>query len=74
MTAHRPRDAPRDGPRFEPRLLRRNPRRLQEIVLAAFLTAAAVGFIAAAMLRGEGGALRAPSLEAERKPFTEAPR
>jgi hypothetical protein len=55
-------------------LLRRNPRRLQEIVLAAFLTAAAVGFIAAAMLRGEGGALRAPSLEAERKPFTEAPR
>jgi hypothetical protein len=39
-------------------------------MLAAFLTAAAIGFIAAALLRGESGGLHNPSMEAERRPFT----
>jgi hypothetical protein len=70
MTADRPKGAPRGGERAEARPQRRNPRRLREIILAAFLTAAAIGFIAAALLRGESGALRSPSMEAERRPFT----
>jgi len=56
-------------PTVEP--LRRIARRLQEILLALFLTAAAAGFIAAALWRGEGNSLRAPSLEAARKPITD---
>jgi hypothetical protein len=74
MTAHRPNGAPHEGLRAEPRLQRRDPRRLREIILAAVLTAAAVGFIAAALLRGDGGALRGPNLETERKPFADPQR
>jgi hypothetical protein len=59
MKAHR---------RVEPTAQRRHPRRLKEIILAVFLTAAAVGFIAAALLREEGSP-GGPSLEAARKPF-----
>ena len=59
MKAHR---------RVEQTSQRRHPRRLKEIILAVFLTAAAVGFIAAALLREEG-APGTPSLEAARKPF-----
>ena len=59
MKAHR---------RVEPTSQRRHPRPLKEIILAVFLTAAAVGFIAAALLREEG-APGTPSLEAARKPL-----
>lgn len=74
MTAHRPNGAPDEGLRAEPRPQRRDPRRLREVILAAVLTAAAVGFIAAALLRGEGSAPRGPNLEAERKPFADPQR
>jgi len=58
MKAHR---------KVEPTSQRRHPRRLKEIILAVFLTAAAVGFIAAALLRDEGSP--GSSVEAARKPF-----
>ena len=64
MKAHR---------RVEPTSQRRYPRRLKEIILAVFLTAAAVGFIAAALLREEVSP-GAPSLEAARKPFADPQR
>ena len=64
MKAHR---------RVEPTSQRRYPRRLKEIILAVFLTAAAVGFIAAALLREEVSS-GAPSLEAARKPFPDPSR
>jgi hypothetical protein len=64
MKAHR---------RLEPTSQRRHPRRLKEIILAVFLTAAAVGFIAAALLRDEGSS-GTVSLEAARKPFPEPAR
>ena len=64
MKAHR---------RVEPTSRRRHPRRLKEIILAVFLTAAAVGFIAAALLREEVSS-GAPSLEAARKPFPDPSR
>jgi hypothetical protein len=57
-------------PRVEPTSPRRRPRRLKEILLAVFLTAAAAGFIAAALLRDEGSP-GAPSVEAARKPFSD---
>jgi hypothetical protein len=64
MKAHR---------RVEATSQRRHPRRLKEIILAVFLTAAAVGFIAAAMLREEVSP-GTPSLEAARKPFPDPSR
>ena len=44
---------------------------MREIVIAALLTVAAVGFIAAALLRGDGGSPAAPSYETARKPPTQ---
>jgi hypothetical protein len=62
MKAHR---------RIEPTSQRRRPRHLKEIILAVFLTAAAVGFIAASLLRE--GPPGTPSVEAARKPFADSP-
>jgi hypothetical protein len=59
--------------RVEPTSRRRHPRRLKEIILAVFLTAAAVGFIAAALLRDEAPP-GTSSVEAARKPFPDSPR
>ncbi len=73
MAAHRQKDERKQAPSVAPRPQRRRPLRLQEILLAAFLTAAAVGFIAAAILRGDWGLQQVPSVEAERKPFSEMP-
>ena len=67
MAAHGQKDE-RQAAAVGPKPQRRNPWRVQEILLAAFLTAAAVGFIAAALLREEVSS-GAPSLEAARKPF-----
>jgi hypothetical protein len=47
---------------------RRARRWLREIVIAALLTIAAVGFIAAALLRGNGGPAETQSYETARKP------
>lgn len=60
MTEHRPSPSdPVGRPRFNPRM--------REIALAVLLTVAAVGFIAAALLRGDGG--QGPSTaETARKP------
>jgi len=57
---------PAERPRPEPASPRRSAR-LREIVLAAALTAAAVGFIGAALLSGRGGSLRTPSVGVERE-------
>jgi hypothetical protein len=50
---------------------RRARRWMREIVIAALLTVAAIGFIAAALLRGNGGPSPAPSYETARKPPTQ---
>lgn len=47
---------------------RRFTARMREIVLAALLTVAAVGFIAAALLRGDGTSPRPAAVETARKP------
>ncbi len=47
---------------------RRFTARAREILLAALLTLAAVGFIAAALLRGDMTAQQTPSVETARKP------
>jgi hypothetical protein len=73
MAAHRQKGERKQAPSVAPRSPRRRPLRLQEVLLAAFLTAAAIGFIAAAILRGEWGTPQTPSVEAERKPFSEMP-
>ena len=52
----------------EHRAPRRARRWVREIVLAAILTIAAVAFIAAALLRGNGA--QAPPFETARKPVT----
>jgi hypothetical protein len=54
----------------EPVHQRRAWRWAREIVIAALLTIAAVGFIAAALLRGNGGPAATPSYETARKPPT----
>jgi hypothetical protein len=54
----------------EHRAPRRARRWVREIVLAAMLTIAAVAFIAAAVLRGNGAQQGAPPFETARKPVT----
>ena len=54
----------------EHRAPRRARRWVREIVLAAVLTVAAVAFIAAALLRGNGAQQGAPPFETARKPVT----
>jgi hypothetical protein len=49
---------------------RRVRRWMREIVIAALLTIAAVGFIAAALLRGNGGPSATHTYETARKPPT----
>jgi hypothetical protein len=49
---------------------RRARRWMREIVIAALLTIAAVGFIAAALLRGNGGSSATQTYETARKPPT----
>jgi hypothetical protein len=54
----------------EPVHQRRAWRWAREIAIAALLTIAAVGFIAAALLQGNGGPAATPSYETARKPPT----
>ena len=54
----------------EHRAPRRARRWVREIVLAAVLTVAAVAFITAALLRGNGAQQGAPPFETARKPVT----
>jgi hypothetical protein len=44
---------------------------MREIVIAALLTVAAIGFITAALLRGSGGSAPTPPFETARKPATQ---
>jgi hypothetical protein len=60
MEQHPPPGGQTSHPRF--------PRRIREIALAVLLTIAAAGFIAAALLRGDGGSPRTPGVETARKP------
>jgi hypothetical protein len=50
---------------------RRARRWMREIVIAALLTVAAIGFITAALLRGSGGSAPTPPFETARKPATQ---
>lgn len=49
----------------------RQRRWLREFIIATLLTVAAIGFIAAALLRGNGGSAPAPPFETARKPTTQ---